>query len=100
MYHYLKDKGLFPLIHRNSKTRGKTYHIEFVEDKYKDKKIYAIKTDWGYIRGFDSIHLCANEVVIVSDYGFAKINMYYKNINTFEVLFDDDDLTGLYKWSK
>ena len=95
MYQYLKSVGMYPVMHRNSETKGKTYHIEFVEDRNKEKRIYAIKTDWGYIRGFTSIHLCTNEIVVESDYGFAKINMYYKDINTFEVLFDDDDLTGL-----
>lgn len=88
MYHYLNDIGLYKLIHRRSDK--KSYHFEFVEDRNSDRKVYAIVTDWGYIRGFTSIHLCMNEIVVESDYGFAKINMFYKHMNKFEVLFDDD----------
>ncbi len=101
MYEYLKQVGMYPMVHwKEVNGKKKNYHVEFVENKNKDKRIYAIRTDWGYIRGCTSIHLCAKEIVIESDYGFTKINMYYKDIKNFEVLYEDDDLTGIYRYAK
>ena len=87
MYLYLKDKGMYPCsIYRGKRSngKGKFYHTEFRLNQETQQSITII-TDWGYIRGCTSIHLCTNELVVESDYGQCKINIYYKNIEKFEV---------------
>lgn len=94
MYNYLKSLGMKPIIHRRGKkgVKHRSYHVEFVIDRENiNQTIRMIMTDWGYIRGFQSIHLCKEEIVVVSDYGTGKINMYYKDINKFEVIIDEID---------
>lgn len=95
MFEYLKGLELKQLVHhrdRRSK-RHPNYHIEFVEDRNLTLKIDSIVLDWGYVRGFNRIHLCRDEVVLESDYGFAKINIKYNKIEKFEVvIFDEDEI--------
>lgn len=81
MYDYLKSIGMYSVFHR----RKHGYHTEFRlnNPNQKDATIY---TDWGYIRHMRSIHLCANEMVIESEWSDMKINMYYKDISKFEVI--------------
>ena len=84
MYDYLKSIGLFPVMHRRGKKKKhRIYHIEFTTDYHKNQIIEYIYTDWGYIRGAESIHLCQNEIVIESFH--TKININYKDIDKFEV---------------
>lgn len=87
MYDYLKGLGLVPLFHWSDFG----YHTEFVADAKKNEMMESVIFDWGYVRGFDSIHLCANEIVIECRHGFGKINVYYKDINKFEVRLMDRD---------
>lgn len=87
MYNYLKEIELFPKVHWGD--RG--YHVEFVEDTSKNYEITGIVFDWGFVRGVDSIHLCADEIVIECKFGFGKINVYYKNIDKFEVKMIEKD---------
>ena len=95
MYDYLDEiEGLYPLkISHGGVTvdygRKRFYHTEFRIDANTDAKSFTIVTDWGYIRGCTSIHLCRNELVVESDFGNCKINMYYKNIEKFEVRIDE-----------
>lgn len=88
LYHYLKEKGLYGIFRR----RKNGYHVEFCENAESDYGIYRILTDWGYIRGVERIHLCTNEVVIESKYGFGKVNIFYKDMDKFEVELYDKTL--------
>ena len=92
MYQYLKEIGLYPVMHRRGpKKKHRMYHIEFVPDKNKNHRISHILTDWGYIEGFEHIHLYANEVALESNYEFCKININYRDIEKFEVVMFDED---------
>ena len=90
MYIYLKSLGMRPMM-RWRGPKHRFYHTEFVPERTSNQTINMIILDWGYVRGFQSIHLCKNEIVIESDYGNAKINMNYKDINKFEVIIDEID---------
>lgn len=81
LYHYLKDIGLFGVIHHGE--RG--YHFEFVEDATKNLEINAVRFDWGYLRNVKRIHLCANELVLEGNLTEMKVNVFYRHINEFEV---------------
>ena len=94
MYIYLKDIGMYPIARwRDSKRKTHPkYHIEFVVDKESNMVLDSIVTDWGYIRGFNRIHLFRDELVLESDHEFCKINIKYRNIEKFEVrLFEDEE---------
>lgn len=82
LYDYLKSIGLYPVIHR---MRKGVYTMEFRSNQDKDIKIDAVLCDWGYVTGCDSIYLCANQVVLVGDYGMTKIYMDYHRVKKFEV---------------
>lgn len=87
MYVYLDELGLYPctIAHgKRSNGKMKYYHTEFRLNE-RNQQSMTIITDWGYIRGCTSIHLCTNELVVESDFGRCKINIYYKNIEKFEV---------------
>ena len=85
MYDYLKSIGMYPVIHR----RKVGYHVEFRKDYRKNQTIEGIILDWGYVRGFDSIHLCRDEIVLEAlD---SKINIKYKSIEKFEVIIYEDE---------
>jgi len=86
MYYYLKSIGMFKLII----WRETGYHVKFVPDNEKEYFSMRINLDWGYIREFDAIHLCTNEIVIETKYGFSKININYKSINKFEVILEEE----------
>lgn len=91
MYHYLKSLGLYPVKVTGRYKRKKQYHVEFRENrKYPERKLQAVITDWGYVRGVFSIHLCLDEVVLESEYGDCKINIYYKSMGKFEVIYDEE----------
>lgn len=91
MYEYLKGIGLHPVMHRRGpKKRHRIYHIEFTPDYREDYWIERIITDWGYLRGFNRIHLCLNEIVLENGMG-AKVNINYKDINKFEVVLEEDE---------
>ena len=81
MYEYLKSLGMYGIFHRHKYG----YHTEFRLNQEENQYDATIKTDWGYIRHIYSIHLCANEIVIEAHFSDMKINMFYKDINTFEV---------------
>lgn len=87
MYNYLKDIGMYPIMRWRdpSKKRHPKYHIEFVVDRNSNLYIDSIVTDWGYLRGFNRIHLCRDEVVLESDFESAKVNIKYNKMNKFEV---------------
>lgn len=93
MYDYLKEIGLYPSkIWRDaSRKRHPRYHMVFGENKDNNLRIDSIITDWGYLRGFDTIYLCANEVVIESPFESCKVNIKYNEINKFEVILVDKD---------
>lgn len=94
MYDYLKSIGMKNLSHWRGgpAKKDRSYHVEFVvdRDKFENGYVDHIILDWGYIRHFDSIHLCQDEIVIVSEFGKTKINMKYRHINKFEVVIYDD----------
>lgn len=93
MFEYLKSLGLKQLFHHRDgrSKRNPKYHVEFVEDRDKSLKVDSIVLDWGYVRGFNRIHLCRDEIVLESDFGFTKINIKYNKIEKFEVVIYDED---------
>lgn len=94
MYEYLEEIGMYSIFvshGQNYKGRRKYYHTEFRPNREMHKDRFTIVTDWGYIRGCSSIHLCMRELVVESDFGHCKINMFYKNIEKFEVRLEDID---------
>ena len=80
MYEYLQTTGMKMLMIRTDKKR---YHSEFTLDQ-ESQKYCEVITDWGYIRGVESIALCRDEVVLISN-NSMKVNIKYKHINKFEV---------------
>ena len=88
MYDYLKSKGMYPIfVWRDN---GKSYHTEFRLNNDKNQTDCMIVTDWGYIRHIYSIHLCADEIVIEAYMDRMKINIYYKDIEKFEVKIEEE----------
>ena len=80
MYDYLKTTGMKLLTIRTDK---KKYHMEFVLDQTCQKYCEVI-TDWGYVRGVETIALCRDEVVLISN-NSMKVNIKYKHMDKFEV---------------
>ncbi len=87
MYEYLLSMGMYKIF--RWKDDRKSYHTEFrLNEGQIDCKIL---TDWGYIRHVESIHLCKNELVIESRFSDMKVNMFYRNIEKFEVEIEYED---------
>lgn len=85
MYDYLKDIGMKPFFVYHKKGH---YHTKFTLDEDEPNSYCIIVTDWGYIRGCNTINLCTDEVVIESEcyyLGTAKINIRYDKMEKFEV---------------
>ena len=82
MYDYLKETGMKSLFYR----KGKGYYVKFVLNLY--IKYSQIIINDMYIRDFYSISLCTNEIVVRDEMDKMKINIKYKDIEKFEVLFE------------
>ena len=78
MYDCLFAKG----IKTSRQYIGRGYHIIFNIEPNQECDIVF---DWGYIRGVQSIRLFTNECVIESRWEDMKVNVYYKDIDKFEV---------------
>lgn len=88
MYEYLLSLKMYKIF-RWADDR-KSYHTEFRLNNDENQTDCTIFTDWGFIRHVDSIHLCKNEIVIESKFSDMKINMFYRNIEKFEVKIEVD----------
>ena len=87
MYHYLKEEvGMYPVFNHIDR---KSYYTEFRLQP--NQTPIHILTDWGYIKGFSSIALCVNEVVIMSMYENTRIFIEYKSIKRFEVVIEEQE---------
>lgn len=82
MYNYLKELGMYPIIVRHNR---KSYHMEFRPNKELNQTDCDIKTDWGYLKGIESIHLFQYGIVLYSKYELCEIYILYNTIKTFEV---------------
>ena len=80
IFTYMNTTGLS--IRKHMMERG--YYIEFYKDNNKHESV-SVLTDWGYIRGVDSIALCTYEVVILSQWEDMKVNLLYRKMDKFEV---------------
>lgn len=87
MYRLLKEHGMYPvMIWADNR---KSYHIRFDLNRNRDQHDCMILTEWGYIRHIVSIHLCTSEIVLEAEYGRMKVNIYYRNIDKFEVRIEE-----------
>lgn len=50
-----------------------------------------IKTDTVFIKGFNHVYLCTDELVIRDKYALSQINIKYKDINCLEVGGGDEE---------
>ena len=87
VYEYLKSQGLYPIARRHGK---KKYHIEFVPNTENGQyEIYCAYFDWGSITHIRSIHLCVDSVIIEGKLSDVEIQVYYKDMDNFEICMDE-----------
>ena len=90
MYGILKDNGMYAIfVHNEDHRTG--YHTEFRLNKDKGQYDCTLTFDWGYVRHIESIHLCMNEMVLISRYSDMKVNVKYKHIKNFEIFIESEE---------
>lgn len=87
MYEYLKGIGMYSMAIRHN-NKYKSYHIEFRPNVDLNQDNFSIFTDWGWINGCGSIHLRLTGVRIEMKIS-GEIYINYKDINKFEVVFEE-----------